>query len=163
MIYSDGRHSLRFSLCNGRSIARSSVLSSTVWLTRFFFALLGLTYGKVSHGRLSYGSVVYSIRKYHLQCVCHEAAWAAHVALSSAEAHLERYFSTWHLSQARNTYQATRLSSSAATHPHSFHRLSDCNHHAHRTTLIICSPWLRNHHHHRPPFSHKKFSVFLIF
>ena len=55
----------------------------------------------VSHGRLSYGSVVYSIRQYHLQCVCHEAAWAAHAALSSVAAFLERYFLKWHLLPTR--------------------------------------------------------------
>ena len=53
-------------------------------------------------------SVFYSIRRYHLQCVCHEAAWAALEALSSAAALLERHIFTRHLSPARYTYLVTR-------------------------------------------------------
>ena len=55
--------------------------------------------------RSSYSSVMYSIRRYHLQCICHEAARAASSALSSAAALLERYFFTWYLLPALYTYQ----------------------------------------------------------
>ena len=93
--------SLKFSLRNGRPSARSmEKLSAQLWkvtweklkccLADSLSLCLDFSYGTVSHGKLSYSSVEDSIRRYHLQCVGHEAAWAAPAALASAAALLER-------------------------------------------------------------------------
>ena len=87
--------------------------SSAVSLTRFRSLCMDYSYGIISHSMLSYASVVYSIRRYHVQCFCYEAAWAAHAVLSSTAALLQRHFFTWHLSSARYTYLATRQHFSA--------------------------------------------------
>ena len=100
VLYSDGRLSHSNSLCNGWARRASTMCTFGYSAWTFHTAQ--------SHGRLSYGSVMYSIRRHHLQCVCHEAAWAAPAALSSAAALPERHFFTWHLSPARYTYLATR-------------------------------------------------------
>ena len=104
---------LKFSLYNGRPLARSMEnLSAQLWkfsweklkccpADSLSLAPLGFLYSTVSHGRLSYGSVVSST------VVCHEASWAAHAALSSGAALLEWHFCTCHLWPARYTYRAT--------------------------------------------------------
>ena len=73
--------SLKFLLCNGRPLARSMEnISAQLWkfsweklkyclAVSISLALLGYSYGTVSHGKLSSGSVLYSIRRSSTVCV----------------------------------------------------------------------------------------------